>query len=116
MTETGVQNLYTEGMVYSDLLNKKRSGRSLRAIAGDYPGLNFADISRALKGQFPKSNSKRWAFGLMNYADVQLITDGQIPPGSQAISAKKCIDCPQWFIPNNPNRKRCFICSPFRGK
>jgi len=38
---------------------------------------------------------------------------GIVPNGTQTIGALRCI-CGDWFIPNHPRRRKCFICSPYR--
>jgi hypothetical protein len=41
--------------------------------------------------------------------------NGTIPDGSQALGALVC-SCGQPFISNHPRRRKCFICSKYRGK
>jgi len=38
-----------------------------------------------------------------------------IPAGAQVLMAQFC-ECGRAFIPNTPKRKKCFICSKYRGK
>lgn len=116
-TKRGVQTMYTEDDVMSDLWSKKLSGMSLRKIAAEYPGLTFADIQRGLKGIFPKSVNKRFAFGLQteHITTLTIMMDEPIPAGTQVITATRC-ECGRWYISNHPARKRCFICRPYGGK
>jgi hypothetical protein len=48
-------------------------------------------------------------------AKVVPMNGRQIPDGSQALMALRC-DCGQYFISNHPRRRKCYKCSPYRGK
>ncbi len=63
-TRRGVQKMYTEGVVLADIQRQKQAGMSLREIAAQYEGVTHADISRVLKGEFPRSACKRKALKL----------------------------------------------------
>lgn len=41
--------------------------------------------------------------------------DGDIPDGTVSLGAMRC-QCGQWFISNHPRRRKCFVCSPYRGR
>lgn len=112
-----VQRLYTEDDILSDLWRKKLSGRPLRDIAKDYPGITYGDIHRALRGNFPKSIDKRHAFGLLASAitTVTIMLDEPIPDGAQVLTATRC-ECGRWYVSNCPARRKCFICRPYGGK
>jgi hypothetical protein len=107
----GVQNVYTEKEIQHVICEKRAAGMSLRKIALDYPGLNYGDIQRAVKGIFPHATIKRRIFELPDFARV-LAINSEIPNGSQALEALYCVKCNQPFIPNTPRRRKCFLCSP----
>lgn len=73
------------------------------------PDCNTVHINRC-----PKVEGKEIP-NLNHNSIVVLVGPGDIPPGAQAIAARPC-PCDQWFIPNTPTRRKCFICSPFKGK
>ena len=52
--------------------------------------------------------------GIKTLATVVVIA-GEVPAGSQALTAQQC-PCGQWFISNHPQRKKCFVHSPYKGK
>ncbi len=83
--------------------------------AAEFPGVTYGAIQRALAGHEPQDARIRKALGLPIYHNVVVVVSGDVPPGTQVISAKTCA-CGRWFIPNTPNRAKCFMCSPFRGK
>ncbi len=60
-----VQKAYKEEDVTSILWGKKLRGMTLREISAEYPGTNYGDISRALKGEFPKAIDRRMSMGLI---------------------------------------------------
>jgi hypothetical protein len=78
----------------------------------------FTKIPRGTLSVIAKTGKvpRRWReqLGLPPETTVVVIS-GAVPPGSQAIAAKQCACC-RWFISNHPRRKRCFICSPYKGK
>lgn len=82
---------------------------------GDWLGIS-APMARLIadKGHYPGPDICR-KVGLPVAAQVVVIGGGDIPPGAQVVSALRCA-CGQWFVPNHPRRRRCFICSPFRGR
>lgn len=114
---SGCTGLYTweELRLYVQCLYAEK--QSLRRIAKeDFGGrVTHAVIQRILDGQEPKDQRNRSALGLVAYAYVYVVTGGEVPPGAQVVSASRC-DCGQWFIPNAPNRRKCFICSPYKKR
>jgi hypothetical protein len=57
--------MITEDRLKRDLLAKNLSGKTLREIAKEYgDGITHADIQRGIKGDFPKSEHKRFILGL----------------------------------------------------
>jgi len=90
-------------------------GHSWRKIAsgGDFGFIPARTLNSIYHGKrdFPKKYRAR--LGLFPPATVYVVTDGDVPPGTQVISASLCA-CGQWFVSNHPARKRCFICSPYR--
>lgn len=56
--------MYTEGVVLADIRGKHEAGMSLREIAAQYEGVTHADVSRILRGEFPRSACKRLALKL----------------------------------------------------
>ncbi len=99
-----VQRLYAEKQSLRRIANEDFGGRVTHAV-----------IQRILDGQEPKDQRNRSALGLVAYAYVYVVTGGEVPPGAQVVSAMQC-ECGQWFIPNTPSRRRCFICSPYKKK
>jgi len=63
-----------------------------------------------------KKVPKKWyrRFNMPPETTIVVIT-GEVPAGSQAIAAQRC-ECGQHFISNHPRRRKCFICSAYRGK
>lgn len=88
---------------------------SLRRIANeDYGGrISHAVIQRVLDNFEPRDAHNRDALGLPAYQFVVVVTGGVIPPGAQVVSAEVC-ECGQWYIPNHPARKHCYICRPYK--
>jgi hypothetical protein len=113
-----VQNLYkplTEKDASSEI-KRLKSQMTTRQIAAYFgPHLTAADVSRGANGVFPRNKIKRFEFGLPFQSTVIVIGGGDIPDGAQVIRALQC-HCGQWFVPNHPLRRQCFICGPFRGK
>lgn len=62
----------------------------------------------------PKDQRIRFALGLSITAIVIPIS-GVIPEGTLCLNALQC-GCGQWYIPNHPRRRRCFVCSPARHR
>ena len=78
----------------------------------EHPDIPFGTLSRiANDGYVPK----KWYlyFGIPLPANVIAVA-GIIPNGSQALLANQC-SCGAWFISNHPRRRKCFVCSPYRG-
>ena len=69
----------------------------------------------ATKSYEPRRQETRTRLGLAPIASVVLIGEGELPDGAQTIRAIQC-SCGQWFIPNHPRRKHCFICRPYRRR
>ena len=92
---------------------------SLRTIANEtFKGrVTHATIQRILMGHEPTDPKIRWALGMQEKV-VYLVIKGdyEIPRGTQVLSADRCPLCGSWFIPNVPNRKKCFECQPYTGK
>lgn len=91
------------------------SGLSWRRIAAleAYEGIPAGTLATIGKtGMVPKK--WRGRFGLAEMATITVM-DGEVPAGSQSISARRC-ECGEWFISNHPRRRRCFMCSPWRGR
>lgn len=61
----------------------------------------------------PKDGGIRLALGLPEAATVTYV-DGRPRPRAQALDVLEC-GCGRWFVSNHPRRKRCFVCSPYRG-
>jgi len=82
--------------------------------AGGRWGLNPASARLIAMGHIPGPSIRR-RLGLPEFAQVTRV-DGAIPPGTQSRGALYCKDCGGPFIPNHPRRKKCFECSPFKGR
>lgn len=113
-----VQSSYTEEGLQQFLWRERLLGKTLRAIAQESFGgrVTHGDIARALRGELPAGREKRAAFGLPVVTAVLVMGGSEIPPGAQVIATAERCDCGQWFIPNHPARRRCFICSPYRRR
>ena len=96
------------------LYNEKSS---LRRVAREGFGgcVSFGAVQRVLAGHEPHDPEVRRAFGLADYHAIVIVGPGVVPPGTQVITAEQC-SCGAWFIPNHPRRRRCFVCSPYRGR
>ncbi len=96
-----VQTLYTEQAVLGDLKRLKARGKTLRAIADEYPGATYGDIQRALKGNFPKRLAKRLAFNLPALAPAPVCpTCGVVHVSKQCPEKRKRKPNPLkgWFL------------------
>jgi hypothetical protein len=71
----------------------------LVAVTSYQPGRKVA----AILGVAPRKNVK-----------LEVIV-GTVPDGTQVIAASKCVQCGRWYISNSPRRKKCFMCSHYRG-
>jgi len=86
-----------------------------RKIAAKFPkGISGATIQQIENGRIPGPKISA-ILGIPYSAHVSVIGGGNVPDGAQAVSATRCA-CGQWFISNHPCRRRCFVCSPYRGR
>lgn len=111
-TQTVLGLSYQDRMIYfhDDI------GLSWREIANldEYRGIPAGSLCSYAKGAEPK-RKHRAQLGLPPSGDV-IYLYGYMPTGEAlSIGAILC-ECGQLFISNHPCRKRCFICSPWRGK
>ena len=111
----GCTPAYTFTQVRSFVLELYAEKRSLRRIAKeDFGGrVNHAAIQRVIDNVEPHSPEIRQAFGLAVLSTVIVIDGGSIPAGALVLKAEMC-ECGQAFISNSPNRRKCFICSPYK--
>lgn len=86
--------------------------QSWRATGEPYQ-LNPA-MARMIANGYQPGKRVRKHLGLPPAVSVVVVM-GEVPAGSQAISAQQC-ECGQWFVSNHPRRRRCFLCSPYRGR
>jgi hypothetical protein len=93
----------------------RSDGFSYEAI-GDHYSINRA-MARLLGNGYIPGKKIRAVLGLPNISTIIVIGEGEIPDGTQAITARRC-GCGQWYIPNAGNRTHCFLCRPYahRGK
>lgn len=70
-------------------------------------------MARLIAQGYLPGKKVRGLLGLPPESSV-VVMAGDVPAGSQALAAMQC-GCGQWFIPNHPRRKRCFVCSPYKG-
>lgn len=61
----------------------------------------------------PRNAAIRDALGLDPESAVTFV-DGRQKPRAQALDVSEC-ECGRYFVSNHPRRRRCFICSPYRG-
>lgn len=90
------------------------SWRKISRTVSEYRGISAPSLRRIAMGIEP-GRKVRCALRLPAVSTVIVVGGASIPPGAQVVSAARC-ECGQWFVSNSPRRKRCFICSPFRGK
>ena len=92
------------------------SGLSWRKIANldSYRGIPPGSLATFAKSGW-LARRYRSRFGLPPVSTVVVMTGEPIPEGTQVITALRC-SCGQWFVSNAPARRRCFLCSPWRGK
>lgn len=76
-------------------------------------GLNPA-MARLIALGYEPGRRVREQLGLPPAASVVPVA-GAVPDGTQVAAATRC-SCGRWFVSNHPRRKRCFICSPYKGK
>ena len=62
----------------------------------------------------PKAPEIRGILGLDQESPVVFV-DGKSRPKAQAVGVQRC-GCGRWFVSNHPRRRKCFVCSPFRGR
>lgn len=107
---------------YDELIRtwkKRRSeGETLENIARDYPSqITRAHVHKMLyKGWEPTGAELRQKLGLPAIVPVIPVNGTVIPAGSQVHHADYCVKCSRPYISNHPLRRRCFVCSPYRGK
>jgi len=105
----------TPDMVQDELQWVHRCYQSWRRIAllPAYIPIPAGTLSSIAKtGKVPK----KWRPRLNLPADASVIVMyGEIKVGSQSLGNEVCA-CGQPFISNHPRRKKCFMCSPYRGK
>lgn len=65
-------------------------------------------------GYEPKDPEIREILGLDTDSPVMFV-DGRTRPRARALDAMQC-GCGEWFVSNHPRRRKCFTCSPFRGR
>ena len=84
--------------------------------AGRQDQVSVALVYRVARepGYEPKDLEIRDILGLDRESAVVFV-DGRTRPRAQAVGAVQCA-CGQWYVSNHPRRRRCFKCSPFRGK
>lgn len=95
-----------------EFLETYRITKSWRKTGQKY-GVNAA-MARMIANGYHPGKRIRLRLGLPPETTIVVIS-GEVPPGSQSIAARRC-QCGHWFIANHPRRKKCFICSPYRGK
>jgi hypothetical protein len=96
-----------------EIKNKRfTSQMTWQEIAKDY-GINRA-MARLIALGYQPGKKMRNVLKLSPSATVVVFGEGQVPDGSQTIRALRCA-CGQWFIPNHPARKHCFLCHPSRS-
>ncbi len=102
----------TLGQICLDLQERHALSQSWR-VAGDAYGLNPA-MARMIAYGYSPGKKIRGLLGLPAESSV-VVMAGEVPAGSQAVAALQC-ECGQWFIANHPRRRRCFVCSPYKGR
>jgi hypothetical protein len=97
--------------------NEKKSYHTWERVAEEFwPGLNRAIPWKiAYTNYVPTDPILRMKLGLRQISTVIPIEE-TIPNGTIALKASVCHRCDQYFISNHPRRRKCFICSPFRGR
>lgn len=55
-------------------------------------------------------------FGWSRSVEVELVSGSSLPTGLQVLGAERCCQCGAPFASNHPLRRRCFSCSPYRGR
>jgi len=80
-----------------------------------YQGINHATLAGIARGRDPKDMRVRQLLGLPLPTAHITVVIGYVPEGSMSLGAWRC-DCGQWFISNSGNRRKCYICSPYKGK
>lgn len=102
--------------LYLELQESHEISKSWRNTAAPY-GLH-PSMARMIANGYIPGNRIRKKLGLPEQSKVVSL-NGSIPDGSQSLGARQCPNekCNhQWFIPNSPRRRKCFLCSPYRSK
>jgi len=98
-----------------------------REIKNDYKTLNSwrlvaqkwrstkGTVYRIAHGYQPKTIKLLLHFDLPLPEARVIAVAGIVPDGTQTIGALRCV-CGDWFIPNHPRRRKCFVCSPYRKR
>ena len=107
----------------AEIQDKRDAGESYHSI-GQYYGVNKGIIWAILNSDYePQDNSTRRRLGLpvsptVNFFkqdEWEWVRVGMKQVQLQALSVREC-ECGQYFIPNAPKRRKCFICTPYRSR
>lgn len=103
----------TLDQIYTHIENGLKSAKSYRAVGREL-GIQPSMV-RLLEHGYKPGNKVRLQLGLPPASEVVSVTGEVIPDGAQVIGSRQC-KCGQWFVPNCPQRRRCYTCSPYKGK
>ncbi|HMN11816.1 MAG TPA: hypothetical protein PKD55_05770 [Bellilinea sp.] len=95
-----------------EMREQHKISRSWRKVAEPY-GI-FPDTARLIAKGYEPGKKIRERLGLPPAASV-VVVYGVVPDGAQVLQAERC-QCGQYFIPNHPRRRKCFMCSPYRKR
>jgi len=81
-------------------------------------GLNRGTVWRFVcQGYMPKDAAIRAVLGLPPTVRGLYVGRGQGQSDVQiGVDAQLCCRCPEWFIPNHPRRRSCYLCRPSRPR
>lgn len=107
----------TRDTLAAELCALHGSGMTWRQIAAlaRFCGVPAGTLCAIAKGA-PVPAKHRQRLGLPATATVEAVAGPAPPAGAQAGPWRRCIECDAVFLTNHPCRKRCFVCSPYRGK
>lgn len=96
-----------------------KMNKSYRQTAHDFEmmrgvKLNHAMVRLIIKGYDPGKKIRK----LLNWQPMAEVAsvNGTIHQGAVSLGDRQCVACGRWYISNHPRRRKCFICSPYKGQ
>ena len=90
-------------------------GMSWNALSRSYDVSVGLLYNIAKHGYNPGTKRVRDKLGLSTMVGIVTL-NGNVPDNTLVLGAQRCIKCGRPFISNHPRRRKCYICSPYRGR